>query len=273
MTRSTRPLIHFAHATGMPVPVYRTLLDNLAQDYDIITVSTLGIDQRYPIDAHWKSLSHQVIDSIVTQAHGRKVIAIGHSLGSVLTLLASYQRPELFVQSILLDPPLILGKASLQLHYAKWFNRELLDKVTPAHLSVRRREHWESREQAGEMLRPKGFYKDFDERCFADYLQYALQDDPVRGGVTLTIPREAEVAIFRNNPSWWWLKQPKPRVPTQLIMGKDSIFVKRGFPEIAKRDFSIPYQLTDGGHMFPLEHPDHVAGLIRQAIQAQLDGK
>lgn len=263
---SARPLIHFAHATGMPSPIYQPLFDALADQYDVIKVANLGVDQRYPIDNHWNSLKYQVIDSIVTQSQGRKVIGVGHSLGSVLTLLASYERPELFERIILLDPPLILGKASLQLHYAKYFDRALLDKITPAHLSIKRRNHWDSREQAGELLRPKGFYKDFDERCFALYLQYALRDDTVNGGVTLTIPREAEVAIFRTNPSYWWLKQPKPKVPVNMIMGHDSPFYKRGFSDIAQRDFHIPYQVTQGGHMFPLESPDVVAGLIKDIL-------
>lgn len=263
---SARPLIHFAHATGIPSPVYQPLFDALANDYDIISVSNLGVDQRYPIDNHWHSLKYQVIDSIITQSKGRKVIGIGHSLGSALTLLASYERPELFEQIILLDPPFILGKAALQLHYAKCFNRAMLDRITPAHLSIKRREHWDSREQAGELLRAKGFYKDFDERCFALYLQYALRDDTVNGGVTLTIPREAEVEIFRTNPSYWWFKKPKPTVPTQIIVGEESIFFRLGFSHLAERDLHIPYQVTQGGHMFPLESPDVVAQLIKEIL-------
>ena len=47
--------------------------------------------------------------------------------------------------------------------------------MTPAGLSARRREHWESREQAAALLRPKGFYKDFDEECFQAYIDYALK--------------------------------------------------------------------------------------------------
>lgn len=264
---SKRPLIHFAHATGMPSPIYQPLFDALADDYDFIQLpSYLGTDQRYPVDNHWHSLTYQVIDSIVTQAHGRKVIGIGHSLGSALTLLASYERPELFERIILLDPPLILGKASLQLHYAKYFDRALLDKITPAHLSLKRREHWDSREQAGELLRPKGFYKDFDQRCFDLYLQYALRDDTVRGGVTLTISRETEVAIFRTNPSYWWRKQPKPKVKVDMLMGQESLFLKHGFSEIAQRDFAIPYQVIQGGHMFPLEYPDITAQSIQNIL-------
>ena len=49
-------------------------------------------------------LVDQVIDSIVRQAKGRKVIGLYYSLGSVLTLMASFRLPELFSQVIMLDP-------------------------------------------------------------------------------------------------------------------------------------------------------------------------
>lgn len=57
----------------------------LKDDYDVIYVPFIGPDKRYPIDNHWHSLTQQVIDSIVRQAQGRKVIALGHSLGAVLS--------------------------------------------------------------------------------------------------------------------------------------------------------------------------------------------
>ena len=157
-----KPLIHFAHANGVPSLVYRKLFDLLKDEFDIIYVPLLGPDRRYPIDADWKSLTQQVIDSIVQQAQGRPVIGLGHSLGSVLTFQAAYQRPELFQQVIMLDPPLIVGRASMFMHLTKIFNPKLLDQITPARLSLKRRDHWESREQAYELLRPKGFYQHFD---------------------------------------------------------------------------------------------------------------
>lgn len=76
---TTDPLC--AHANGVPSKVYQKLFDLLKDDYDIIFVSLLGPDKRYPIDNHWASLTQQVIDSIVQQAQGRKVIGLGHSLG------------------------------------------------------------------------------------------------------------------------------------------------------------------------------------------------
>jgi pimeloyl-ACP methyl ester carboxylesterase len=89
-----KPLIHFAHANGVPSKVYQKLFDLLSDQYDVIYVPLLGPDRSYPIDNHWKSLTQQVIDSIVLQAQGRKVIGLGHSLGSVLTFQAALQRPE-----------------------------------------------------------------------------------------------------------------------------------------------------------------------------------
>ena len=264
-----KPLIHFAHANGVPSKVYQKLFDSLKDDYDVIDVPLLGPDKRYPIDNHWYSLTQQVIDSIVRQSQGRKVIALGHSLGAVLSFQAALQRPELFEQVIMLDPPLIMGKASVFLHFAKMLKLKAVDQMSPAALSLRRRDHWESRAQAAELLRPKGFYKDFDADCFQAYIDFALTEDSVRGGVELTIPKMDEVNIFRTNPSLWWLPQSKPQVPMQLVIAEKGPFLKPGFPQITSKKFGIPYQVTAGGHMFPLEKPIETAQLIKDLIQAQ----
>ena len=265
----TKPLIHFAHANGVPSQVYEKLFDQLKDEYDVIYVPLIGSDKRYPVTEHWPHLVQQIIDSIVQQAKGRKVIGLGHSLGSVLTLMASYQRPELFSQIIMLDPPLILGKHSFIFHLAKIFKPKMIDQITPAGLSVRRRDHWASREEAGELLGTKGFYQPFDADCFQAYLNYALTDDPVRGGVTLTIAKMDEVEIFRKNPSWGWLPMRKPNVPVHLIVGDQSAFLKRGLPQAAKKKLGIPFSVTNGGHMFPLEHPIEVVQLIKEKIVEQ----
>ena len=200
------------------------------------------------------------------QSQGRKVIGLGHSLGSVLTLMASYRRPELFSQVIMLDPPFIIGKASFAFHLAKVFQPKLVDKITPAGLSVRRRDHWESREQAAELLGSRGFYQHFDADCFQAYIQHALSNDPLKGGVTLTIPKVDEVAMFRTTPSMWWLPMPKPRVPVHLVVGRDSVFLKEKLPQVAKRKLGIPFSIVNGGHMFPLEHPTETVEKIRSLI-------
>ena len=139
--------------------------------------------------------------------------------------------------------------------------------MSPAALSLRRRDHWESREQAAELLRPKGFYKDFDSDCFQAYIDYALTEDRVRGGVELTISKMDEVHIFRTNPSLWWLPQPKPTVPVNYVAAEMGPFIGHGFPKMVKKKFGIPYQIVKGSHMFPLERPEETVALIKMLIQ------
>jgi pimeloyl-ACP methyl ester carboxylesterase len=261
-----KPLIHFAHANGVPSKVYQKLFDQLKDQYDIIYLAEIGNDKRYPITHGWTHLVDQVIDNIVQQAQGRQVIGVGHSLGSVLTLMAAYRRPELFSQVIMLDPPLIIGKASFVFHLAKLFKPKLVDKITPAGLSARRRDHWESREQAAELLGSRGFYQHFDADCFQAYIDHALTVDPQRGGVTLTIPKQDEVKLFRTTPSMWWLPMPKPPVPVQLVVGQDSVFLKEKFPQVAKKKLGIPFSVVEGGHMFPLEHPLDTVEKIKSLV-------
>ncbi len=116
-----KPLIHFAHANGVPSKVYQKLFDGLQDDYDIIYVPLLGPDKRYPVDNHWKSLTKQVIDSIVRQSHGTQSHWSGHSLGSVLTLQAALQRPELFSASDHAGPAIDYGQRRLCLAYCQDF--------------------------------------------------------------------------------------------------------------------------------------------------------
>lgn len=259
-----KPLIHFAHANGVPSKVYLKFFEALKDDFDIIYVPLLGSDRRYPIDNHWNSLTQQLIDSIVQQAQGRPVIGLGHSLGALLTFKAAQQRPELFSQVIMMDPPFVTGNASLLLHIVKTLRLKMLDKLSPAGLSKHRRDHWESREQAAASLGSKSFYKDFDPECFQHYIDYALTEDPVRGGVELTISKYDEVALFNTNPSWYWLPQPKTKVPALLIVPKGSPFLQYKFPQQVGKKFNVPMHMAEGGHMFPLEHPLEVAALIKR---------
>lgn len=261
-----KPLIHFAHANGIPSLIYQKLFDALVDEYDIVYVPMIGVDPDYPVNNQWKNLVQQMIDSIESQAKGRQVIAVGHSLGAVLSFMVSQRRPDLIQQVIMLDPALIIGKASLALHLAKIFSSKTVDKTTPAGLSAKRRDYWDSREQAASLLRDRGFFKTFDQDCFDAYIQYGLKQDTVRGGVTLSIPKDIEVDIFRTTPSLWWLPQAKPKMPIHVLVGQKSEFLKHKFPQIAQKKLAIPYDIVEGGHMFPLEFPMETVQKIKSLI-------
>lgn len=277
-----KPVIHFAHANGMPSAVYEPFFEKLAQIFTIEYISMLGNTPDYPVDDHWRSLTQQVIDSVknTCEKHSvAQVVAVGHSLGAMCTLQALYRKPQYFSQAVLMDPPWIYGKVSLLWHLAKtvdrlpMMNNRLMDKLSPSGVSKHRRDVWDSREDAYEKLRGKGFFKNFTERSFQGYIEHGLHER-ADGKVTLAIPKSSEVAVFRTNPSWYWLTPNRaPKVPVTLIIGEDSIFLKRRFPQQIKSRLHIPYVTHAGGHMFPLEHPESVSWQVLALIEKQLSAK
>ncbi|MEN6668869.1 alpha/beta hydrolase [Psychrobacter sp. B38] len=274
-----KPVIHFAHANGMPSAVYESFFEPLAKFFTIEYIVLLGATPDYPVDDHWRSLTQQIIDSVnkTCEKHGiTQVVGVGHSLGAMCTLQALYRAPQRFNQAVLMDPPWIYGKVSLLWHVAKTadrlplMNNRLMDKLSPAGVSKHRRDVWDSRTEAYEQLRHKSFFKDFDERSFQGYIEHGLHER-ADGKVTLAIPKEVEVAVFRTNPSWYWLTPNRaPKLPVTLIIGEKSLFLKRHFPQQVKSRLGIPYKTHAGGHMFPLEHPESVAQQVLTLIQQQL---
>ena len=277
--KTQKPVIHFAHANGMPSAVYEPLFVGLAEFFTIEYIPILGDHPDYPIDDNWQCLTQQIIDSVAQTCESHsvsQVVAVGHSLGALCTLQALYRAPKHFNQAILLDPPWIYGKTSLLWHLAKmgdklpFMNHWLIDKLSPAGISSRRRDVWDSRADAYQQLRHKGFFKNFDERSFKGYIKHGLHERADRK-VTLAIPKASEVAVFRTNPSWYWLtpnRAPKP--PTTLVIGEESLFLKRQFPQQIQKRLSIPYRTHQGGHMFVLEHPESVSALVLTLIAQQL---
>lgn len=276
--KTNKPVIHFAHANGMPSKAYQPMFEQLEKRFTIEYIPLFGINPNYPVDNHWQSLTQQIIDGVLTlqQTHQvDKVIGLGHSLGALCTLQAVYQRPELFAQAVLLDPPWIYGTASFLWHVAKTIDKLPLsqyyftDKLSPSGQSKHRRDVWNSREEAYNKMRHKPFFKNFDERCFQGYIEAGLTETP-DGKVTLSIPKDTEVKVFRTNPSWYWLtpNQP-PACPVSIIVGQDSIFFKKQFPQKIEKRLKIHHLVHEGGHMFPLEFPESVALMIEQQIDKQ----
>ena len=276
---TNKPVIHFAHANGMPSAVYQPFFEHLAAFFTIEYIAMLGDTPGYPVDDHWHSLTNQIIDSVKSacEKHGvTQVVAVGHSLGGMCTVQALYREPKYFAQAVIMDPPWIYGKVSLLWHLAKTADRlpfmknRLMDKLSPAGISKHRRDVWDSRADAYEQMRHKGFFKNFDERSFQGYIDHGLHQR-ADGKVTLAIPKSSEVAVFRTNPSWYWLGPNRgPKVPVTLIIGEDSIFLKRHFPQQVQARLGVPYTTHAGGHMFPLEYPDSVSLQVLSLIEQQL---
>lgn len=258
----SRPLVHFAHANGFPSACYRRLFEALGDDIDVIMVPMLGHDPAFPVGRNWHRLSEQVADSVRRQANGRPVIGLGHSLGAMCSFMAAHRHPGLFKGLVMMDPAYINPAAGLGIALFKLTGR--IDSVTPAGRSLGRRSVWPSRDEARASLRHKGLFRPFDDECFEDYLRYGLTD--CEQGVRLTYDPMREVEMFRHTPSDTWRYRKPLHIPLTLITGSTSEFLTRGTMHKLAAAQRIPLLQTPGGHMFPFEHPERTAALVRQHI-------
>ena len=266
----SKPALHFTHANGIPSASYQKLFHLLSSDFNVKAIPMIGLDPQYPVKYRWEALVEQVISDIEQQFPAQKVIGLGHSFGSLLTLMAAYKKPQLFSQIIIMDPPFVIGPKAFLFEVLQKVGAKSVEKITPAALTTKRRDHWESKEQASQALRPNRIFKDFDEQCFVDFIECGLKVDPNRNGVTLAVPKQTEAEIFRTVPAWWWRTPRKaPEMPIHVMTAKNSHFYKQGLPQAMKKTYGINYSVLEGSHMFPLEKPEQTAEFVQQLIQSQ----
>ena len=258
-----RDLIHFAHGNGFPSPCYKQMLDSLEVRFDYCFIDRIGHDPLYPVEENWHNLVSEVLASVKRQA-SQPVIAVGHSLGGILSLLAAIEEPKLFKSVIMLDSPLIGPLKSSMVKLAKTLG--IIDRITPAFRSKGRREYWQNHDQLIKYLRTRDLFKTFTEECLNDYITYGLEYK--EDGYYLRFDRHIEYQIYRTIPHVIPQYEGKLITPSALIYGDKSTVVDRMDVRYMKKQFNIKCFKTKGTHLFPMEHPQAVAKQIIAAIDA-----
>lgn len=258
-------IIHFAHGNGFPSPCYRQLLTPLAKKYEIKYIDRIGHNKNFPVTENWHFLVNELEYNIHNVSHGKPVIALGHSLGGVLSVMLAVEKPELFKAIVLLDSPLIGWFKSNTLRICKKLG--LIDRVTPAYQSQARRRYWTERESVISYLRSKPLFKNFTDESLNDYIDYGMEKDE-KGGYTLRFNPAIEYQIYRTIPHILFQWQGKLEVPAAIIYGKQSNIVKPFDLRYMKKHYNINSFALEGGHMFPMEHPQKAASMVVQALDS-----
>lgn len=264
MTQATRPLVHFGHANGFPSGSYGAFFEALGDDIDIISIPKLGHNPRYAIAPNWHGLGDELADSVRSQANGRPVIALGHSLGGMCSLIAAHRDPSLFKGIILMDPATINPVTGVLMAAMKVIGQ--IDRITPAGRSKGRRASWPSAQAMHDSLRHKGLFKAFSDDSFQCYMTHGLVPDG--DGVRLAFEPDREVEMFRHTPSDTWRYWRPLAIPRVVMTGATSEFLRSGnMAKLAKAQ-GVPLEVTAGDHMFPLEQPEQTAARVREHIFA-----
>jgi len=257
------PKIQFSHANGFPSQCYNHFFQFFDSDYEFSYVPLTG-HGKYKAGRNWQALVQELIEDIEAK-HDNPIIGMGHSMGGVLTLFASIQRPDLFEKVFILDPPLFSRKMRIGIGINYFFG--LAGYTVPiAKKAKNRRNHFDSREQVYNSFKKKSLFKNFDEQCFKDYIQYGLKEAANGKGVELAFSKEAEYRGFCSTP--FYIGNTNLQRPTHFIHAANKGVLR---PEDLQhlKDLFAPkaaFISFEGGHLFPLEKPEKTAHLLQNMI-------
>lgn len=254
-------IIHFAHANGFPAATYGKLFSFFNNAFDVRFIDRHGHDPRFPVADGWRELRDELIASV--EAHGERVVGVGHSLGGVLHFLAAVARPELYRQIILLDAPIISRLSSHGLRILKISG--LIDRFSPSRMTRARRNRWASRDEAFEHFRAKPKFAGFDEDILRDYINHGLIQ--TERGFELYFSPRVESKIYRTIPHHLPAFRGQLSVPTAYIGGSDSREGRLARLSFMKKHFPVDYYEIKGTHLYPFEAPAVTANLIQSIIK------
>ena len=258
--------IVFSHANGFPSGTYRTLFGAWREaGFDVHAIDKYGHDPRYPVTSHWPHLRNQLIHFVEQRCHGAVWLA-GHSLGGYLSLLAAARRPDLARGLVLLDSPFIAGWRAKVYQLAKVAG--VSERLSPAHLSRHRRQHWPSAEAAFEHFSAKPAFARWAPGVLRDYIACGIEPD--LKGHRLAFQREVETDIYNALPHQMsrFLRAHPLQCPLAFVGGTRSTELRHVGLDATTRLARGRVSMLDGTHLFPFERPTETAAEVLRWIHA-----
>lgn len=266
----TKPKLHFSHANSYPAGTYRQLFALLSEDFEVAALDRHAHNPAYPVRDGWDTLVDELVDELVARYRGEPVILVGHSLGGMLSLMAAARRPELARCVVMLDSPVVAGWRAGLWRVAKTVG--LGERLSPARLSIRRRDRWPSVEDALRHFASKELFAAWAPGVLQDYLDAGLE--PCDEGVRLRFTRENETAVYQSLPHHIGrLVARGLPIPAGYLAGRTSEENRLAGLDATRALVGPHFRTMPGGHLFPMEAPALTAQAIRDMIGELLASK
>ncbi len=258
------PTLHLAPANGFPPRTYLPLL-RLMRGYRCVCLPPRALwgDQQPPSDYRdWRYEADDLLAGL-DKRDLCEVIAVGHSLGGVVSMLALLKEPERFKALVMLDPP-ILPPDLLEMIGVAWEN-DLVEHIPMVQMARRRRQFFESEEAAFARFRGKRIFADWTDESLWLYVKHGLRRR-AEGGLELIWSIDWEAHYFGTVYQDIWAELPKLNglAPSLFLRGEDSdTFNREAYHRSQVLAPLADFKLLRGrGHLFPLAAPVETAGLI-----------
>ncbi|KAG0350215.1 hypothetical protein BG005_010254 [Podila minutissima] len=196
----------------------------------------------------------------------KKPLGMGHSFGANAIIMAEILRPGTFSAIIAIDPTMFPSQVNLKGPH---------DGHPLAQLTLKRRDHWKSREEARRKLMEKKLFAFWHPEVLDLYLKHGLVDSTLKdgsSGVTLKTPKFQEAATFAAEDSAAYDafdRLNEISIPVHIIAGENSEVNPPDLVDlkVARCKHGSVDVLKDAGHLFPMDSPAVTAECISTFLE------
>lgn len=258
------PILHIAHATGFCAGLYTPLANILTSRLKVVGMDYRGHGNSKAVANHKKLTNWDVFSDdlgVFFDYLQEPVIAVGHSLGAVTSMMLAANRPELFKALILIDPTIMPQYINLVLYLAQ---KLYLTKIFPIISGAAKRNRlWPDSDTVLDIYSKKLPFRNWSPGFLEAYIQYGFEDI-VTGGTKLRCEPEWESKCFSTCPAGIWKKPRLLTMPVLVIYGaKSDVFTNRC---ARKFRLEVPHSeihcIPKATHFVPMEKPLETAKLI-----------
>jgi pimeloyl-ACP methyl ester carboxylesterase len=272
-------LIIFSHANSFPASTYRLLFKSLrARGHTVRGIEKFGHDPAYPVTDNWPWLAKQLHVFAADQCAqaGQGAWLVGHSLGGILSVMVAARHPVLGGHAVrgvvLLDSPMIGGWKAQALRVGKAAG--MAGRFSPGKVSIKRRWHWPSREDALTFFQGKRAFAAWHPQMLQDYVDHGLEPMPGaptgKTPVQLSFRREVETDIYNMLPDNLdsLLRRHPLRCPLAYIGGTRSHEGRQVGMDLTRKLAGKQIFWVEGSHLYPMEQPLETAAALERALAA-----
>lgn len=258
--------LHFLHANGYPPDCYKPLFEHLQPHFHVfgMHLRPLWPDAKPEDINNWHPLAEDLI-RFLNEQRLEPVIAVGHSIGGIVTLRAALREPNHFRGLILIDPVLFPPRRIIAWNIARMLG--LGHKAHPLiQGALKRRREFDDFEIIFRSYRRRDIFHNFSDESLRAYVEGIVRPRD-GGGYELVFSPEWEARIYYTG-IWrdmdLWRKIREVRVPTMIIRGAESdTFWAQAADRVRRINPVVRIEtILNAGHLVPLERPQEVAELI-----------
>lgn len=263
--------LHFLHANGYPPACYAQFIQTLKSQYRVfgMLLRPLWPDSSMDGLRDWGPFSDDLLTFLDEHPSG-PVIAVGHSIGAIVSLRAALKSPKHFRALVLLDPVLFPP------YFIPLWNLMRIpglgERLHPLIAGARRRRRaFDNLDRVFLGYRRRDIFRYFDDEQLWDFIQGITKPVPA-GGYELVYAPEWEAHIY--NTGVWrdmdlWRSLPRLEVPTIIIRGAETDTFWENAARLAKRKqprLRIE-TLEKSTHLLPLERPREVFEIMQSFLK------